>query len=337
MIRSTSIRWAALAAAVVAAALMACGGDGPTELVPKARRPGPYALRDISDALPGTPYRFNDEGDLLAWWQKFVSGGAAVAPPRNCGAVALNNRSHVLCFFGSTSDGRSLPSAYAIWDGQKMTPLVSPDTFPSTYFTGWAMNDSDEVVGTIYGPTFTNPACQTQCGVIWRNGQPTFLPVSAYQTMQMNNRLDLLGKQQDWYSVAVWFYDAATGKTRHIGDSITDARDMNDQGWVVGTLFGDRWEHREVAFLARPDGLTELGVGEANGINNAGDVVGVLDSVAVLWKGGTPSPLTFAASDTNWTVTRAMEINNRGQIVAQADDSIHAKFNRWVVLTPIAP
>lgn len=108
-------------------------------------------------------------------------------------------------------------------------------------------------------------------------------------------------------------------------------------GHPDGTLYGNRWEHRNVAFLSRPEGLTQLGNGDANGINNAGEVVGVLDSVAVIWKGGIASPLTFAASDTNWTVTRATQINNRGQIVAQADDSAHAKFNRWVILTPTTP
>ena len=337
MSRLGSFRPGKLTVAVLMTAVLGCVG-GPSEPVTVGRTPGSYALRDISDEISGAPYRLNDQGDLLTWWQKFWSGSAAAAPPAACGAVAINNKSHVLCFLGSTPDGRSLTSAYAIWDGESMTPLTGLDTFPSNQFTAWALNDSDAVAMTFSGPGFTNPDClRGSCGAIWRNGQLTFLQTTAYQTLQMNNRLDLIGKQLDWYSVSLWFYDAATGKTRRIGDSITEARDMNDQGWVVGTLYGNRWERRKVAFLDRPEGLTMLGTGEANGVNDAGNVVGVLDSVAVVWKNGTPTPLTFAASDTNWTVTRPVEINNRGQIVAQADDSTHGKFNRWVILTPISP
>ena len=335
MTRSTSFVSPRAAVVLLATLMLACGDNGPTE--PAGRTPGAYSLRDISDDISGPPTRFNDKGDLVVYWRQFVSGGVTPAPPAPCGAVTLNNRSHVLCSSGTSSDGRGRVSDYGIWDGETLRPLASADTFPAGFFTAWAMNDSDEVVGTFANPTFTNPACeQWGCGVIWRDGQPTVLSGDAYMTTQMNNRRDLLGRTQDWYSVSVWFYEATTGKSRNFGDSNTTARDMNDQGWVVGTLYGNRWNHRNVAFVSRPEGLTELGTGDANGVNNAGEIVGVLDSVAVIWRGDVPSPLTFAASDTNWTVTRATLINNHGQIVAQADDSTHGRFNRWVVLTPIA-
>jgi hypothetical protein len=285
------------------------------------------------------PKTFNDRGELFTRGRKFIRDGAAVTAPTGCNFLALNNRSQLLCSLPAnvTPDHRATVSSYAIWDGQALRPLTVLDTFPSTFFTAWTLNDAGEVVGTFTAPAFTNPACQVACGVIWRDGQPTFLPVTAYQTIQMNNRRDLLIQRSELYTASASLYEAGTGRTRKVAGDHAWAYDVNEQGWVVGTLVGDRWTARSIAFLSQPDRLMELGTGEANGINNAGDVVGVLDGQAVVWKGGAPSPLTFAASDTNWTVTRPMKINNLGQIVAQADDSAHAKFNRWVVLTPIAP
>ena len=64
---------------------------------------------------------------------------------------------------------------------------------------------------------------------------------------------------------------------------------------------------------------------------------GTIDSGAFMWKAGTKSFLAYAPANTLWVVKKAIKINNRGQILAQADDSLDARFNRWVVLTPIAP
>ena len=80
-----------------------------------------------------------------------------------------------------------------------------------------------------------------------------------------------------------------------------------------------------------------LGAGVASGINNAGIVVGTIDSGAFMWKAGTKTFLTYARANTLWTVKKALKINNRGQILAQADDSLDAVMNHWVILTPIVP
>ena len=337
MTRATSFMPPKVAVVLLASLLFACGDSGPTE--PSGRTPGAYTLRDISDAVGGvSPGRFNDSGEVLTG-SSIVGSASTSALPIGCIPRNLNNRSHVLCVLAgnATPDHRATPASYAIWDGRALRPLSGLDTFPSNFLSAWALNDSDAVALTFDGPSFSNPDCVGACGAVWRDGQLTFLPVTGRFATQMNNRLDLLGKTQDWYSMKAWLFEKTTGNVRPIGDMNTDARDLNDQGWVVGTLYGDRWNHRHVAFVSRPEGLTELGTGDANGINDAGEIVGVLDSVAVIWKDGVPSPLTFAASDTSWTVTRAVAINNRGQIVAQADDSAHAKFDRWVILTPIAP
>ena len=348
MIRSTSCRRTALAAAMLATALLACRGDGPSEPPsiipgPVSRIPGSYSVRDISGDITGPPSRFNDQGDLITWWQKFVSGGAAAVPPAACGAVALNNRSHVLCLVRPLTDGRTLPRNYAIWDGQSLTPLAGLDTFPSYHFYAWALNDSDAVAVSFTNAEFSNPGCmkspQGACAAIWRNGQLTFPDLGVYGMTHVNNRLDLvLQFPAPSPGSGVAIYDWESRRVEHLGFSPTQVHDLNEAGWVVGSRNdGDRRSPKFTAFLYRPTGLTVLGSGEATGVNDAGVVVGTIDGRAVMWKEGIVSPLTFAASDTQWTVTRAMEINNRGQILAQADDSASAKLNRWVILTPISP
>ena len=54
-------------------------------------------------------------------------------------------------------------------------------------------------------------------------------------------------------------------------------------------------------------------------------------------EGGTKVFLAYASANTLWTVKKALKINNRGQILAHADDSLDTKLNHWVVLTRITP
>jgi hypothetical protein len=105
---------------------------------------------------------------------------------------------------------------------------------------------------------------------------------------------------------------------------------MNDSGWVVGSRGGSAFVDTRIATIV-------FGVGVASGINNAGIVVGTIDSGAFMWKAGTKTFLAYAPANTLWTVKKAFKINNRGQILAQADDSSAAQVNRWVVLTPVTP
>jgi hypothetical protein len=272
----------------------------------------------------------------------FASGGTAVPPPATCGALALNNRSHVLCTVSGVP-GQDVPYVrnFAIWDGRALIPLAAADTFGTSIFYAWTLNDADAVAGSFtYQPSFGNPLCSTAgaCDVIWRNGEPTFLPpVSYFGYTRMTDRFMLVQTTAGCHDrIPIYLYDVGTGVKRQLDACPSYASDMNAQGWVVGTHRDDRFA-ASAAVLYRPEGDTPLGNGEANGVNDAGVVVGTVDGKAFMWKDGATTPLTFAAADTNWTVTGAQDINNRGQILAQADDSVHGKLARSVILTPTSP
>ncbi len=89
--------------------------------------------------------------------------------------------------------------------------------------------------------------------------------------------------------------------------------DINDQGQAVGL----RWLAGHRATLWDAGGAVDLGLGQAWGINNAGQIVGLslesmtLPSRAALWDA---NGLTLLAGPDS----RAQDINDRGQIVGQS-------------------
>jgi len=90
-----------------------------------------------------------------------------------------------------------------------------------------------------------------------------------------------------------------------LGDHGSIAYDINDSGQVVGLSEGpDGSVH---AFLWENGVMRDLGVGQALGINNAGEVVGQSGSMGCLWRGGTCEYL--------YGVARAEAVNNLGEVV----------------------
>ncbi len=80
---------------------------------------------------------------------------------------------------------------------------------------------------------------------------------------------------------------------------------INDSGQVVGTFTTDVTH----AALWNGTSLTDLGIGEARDINNAGQVVGNSNGQATLWNGTTRTDLGSF---------QAVAINNLGQVVGYA-------------------
>lgn len=123
-----------------------------------------------------------------------------------------------------------------------------------------------------------------------------------------------------------------------LGGRISEANDINDRGLVVGwSELADGFSERP--FLFSPEGscLVDLGSlgggsGRALGINNGGTVVGLSDiggvdgfdyHAFVYGTGGMADLNTLVAPTDGWTLVSALDVNDAGQILAQAcNDSL---------------
>lgn len=299
-----------------------------------------YTVRELPSAV-SVPYRseqLNDSGDVLLG--HLVLRGVVVDIP-GCAPVALNNLTHVLCRTGPSAQF----TTYGIWRGGVLTPLVPADSFKAAAFGAVALNDSGVVVGMYYNPAFSNANCSssTPCVVLWKNGEPTFLKLNfswSGAPTHLNNRLDLVlqeGIFAPTHYSSTELYNATTGQHRTI---TRFARSINSQGWVAAER-----EYRSPlpmksgsdAMVALSDTTIKIGPGMATGINDAGTVVGTLEIGPFRWtKEGGASLIAKASIDPSWTITTAVRINNRGQILAQANHA-DGRQGRWVLLTPAAP
>ena len=122
---------------------------------------------------------------------------------------------------------------------------------------------------------------------------------------------------------------------------------INESGTIVGIVIDDefnfypvRWIDGEPEYLAT---LEEGGHGSANGLNDAGLIVGWSASAgdessadrAVLWEGDSVVDLNeLIPGDSGYDLTSAVAINDSGQIIASAkfasDEFVHG-----VLLTPV--
>jgi hypothetical protein len=305
---------------------------------------GGYSVLELTPVpSPNEFYTYlNDKGEVLA---SLPSDGGT--PGRNllyhdgigsavpgCNAIALNNRSHLLCQVGTVGSF----NRYELWRDGVLTPLAVNDSFTAVAHVALVLNDSDVVAGFFYRPSFNNASCPsaTTCLVLWKDGQPIFpgWSPSEYIT-QLNNRLELVSQNPIGFAGSprlAALYDATTRQQRSVRDVV---KGMNDHGAVViaagygghGSPLGTS------AMLNRPDTTVTFGEGMATGINNAGAVVGTLAVGPFLWTSGGVSLLTKAATDQGWTITTALRINNRGQILARGNHA-DGRQARWVILTP---
>lgn len=107
---------------------------------------------------------------------------------------------------------------------------------------------------------------------------------------------------------------------------------VNGRGQVVG--YAELTIGSGQAFRYSEGTLTDLGVGTAHGINDAGQIVGIGRGRAFLYEGGRMSDLnTLLPADTGWTLQSAEGINNAGQIVGWGTNP--AGQGHAFLLTPI--
>lgn len=123
----------------------------------------------------------------------------------------------------------------------------------------------------------------------------------------------------------------------------TILQDINDAGTIVGAAeaadgsFASSWNG--------PDGtavpLEQLGIefsSIALAINESGDAVGSIDTddsqLAVLWSGGEIYNLNDLFGQLDYTLTRALDINDRGEILVEGINFDRGEFT-YAVLSPI--
>jgi hypothetical protein len=300
-----------------------------------------YSVLDLGKAGSAGDYgrHLSDSGDVLLGGV-LVRHGAAM-PLTGCPyPITLNGSGHVLCSIGK---GDSV-SSYAIWRNGILAPVAVADTFVAQHFRALAMNDSDEVAGLFYMPSFVNancPATGVRCLSIWKNGAPTFPGYDAggSDVMLMNNRRQAVVEYAVWnesvYGSVIYDIPTATSRQTQYG-----IRAFNENAWGAITspwiAHGSSDPFRSNAYVTTPSALILLGKGGASGINDANVVVGTLDVGAFIWRGDGISVLTNASVDPAWTITAAAEINDRGQILATADKSDGTRGHA-VILTPAGP
>jgi hypothetical protein len=313
-----------------------------TDVVVTAPMTRSYSVLDLGSGLQvGSIIRqLSDSGDVVAG--NYYRRGVATSIPGCPSPVTINGLGHVLC---RTSVYDSV-SSFAIWRDGTLTPLTVADSFTAGDFRAFAMSDSDEVAGMFWRPSFVNANCPSsgdRCLAIWKNGTARFPGYTAAtaDAMLMNNKQQVVLEQPMWApsspGLSSTIYDLSTGVH---ATSYWGIRAFNDNGWAAIQLPyvqpGGPSTSGSLAYVMTPTYTMGLGNGGATGINNSNVVVGTLDVGPFIWRGDALSMLTNAATDPAWTITAADEINNRGQILATADNSDGRK-GHTVILTPTQP
>lgn len=314
-------------------------------LVTAPPRIGAYTVTDLSPVPATADLLLNDSGDVLLQNAAVLYRDGVGAAIQGCVfGAALNNVSQVLCH---PSGRETSASEYSLWRGGVFTP-VAADTFTAARMSLGGLNDSGVVAGQVVGPVFHNTACAAQSGclIYFLDGAPAFKsdPSSATSmfTRQLNNRRDLIFDMGTFSPndgrIGAFQVPWSTGPVR--GSSVF-IRAENDQGALaIEDNELDRAHSRfyTIARIVQPGGtVTDLGDGAATGINNAGSVTGTLTALGpFLFSSGAVSLLTKAPVDQGWTVSNALKINNRGQILARASHA-DGRASHWILMTPVTP
>jgi len=116
-----------------------------------------------------------------------------------------------------------------------------------------------------------------------------------------------------------------------LGGKYSYAHDINNEGHVVGSSLPGEVPDYSHAFLWENEvnGMIDLGLGEAEALNDVGQVVGSFG----LWEDGTTTDLlSILVGGSGWYDLYPMDINNSGQIVGSGmiDGEIHA-----FLITPV--
>jgi probable HAF family extracellular repeat protein len=278
-------------------------------------------------------------------------------------ANAVNNRSQVAgVALNTIPDAYTSTGAFAVagatqahaFRWTKSQGMQDLGTLGGTDSIAVVTNERGQIAGWSFTNTTVNPVSDS-CGsnvptedpFIWKNGKMIDLGTlggTCGQAYSLNNRgqvvgfSDVLGDSTE--HPFLWSEREGMKDLGTLGGTFGHADYINDAGEVVGTATptGDPFGR---AFLWRNGVVTDLGTlgtdpdSEAFGVNMQGQVVGntgvfgVVDHRAFLWEHGGPMVdlNTLIPSNPDLQLTRALYINDRGEIAAQGNFSnggIHA-------------
>jgi probable HAF family extracellular repeat protein len=239
-----------------------------------------------------------------------------------------------------------------VWQKGVMTPL--PTLGGNNNWATGGVNNRGQVGGTAENTTL-DPTCADSAHearpVIWEKTDVRELPLLPGapdgSVSEINDRGQAVGVTTDCTAAptifhAVLWRDGTITDLGGFGGALNNsANGINSRGQVVGVsdLPGDTsfraffWENGVMTDLGTLYGLPS---GWAFGINDEGQVVGMVcnagfDCGAFLWQDGVMTDLNMLLpNNTPWNLIVATNINNRGEIVATAENNgFHT-----VLLTP---
>jgi probable HAF family extracellular repeat protein len=212
-----------------------------------------------------------------------ISYPAPFDPTIDVRAKAVNDAGHIVGVYQSTPNAASIPF---FWDGTSTTVYDLVPAWADRVFLG-GLNNHGQVAGA------SREGICGNTGFLWET-----------------NVFTGFGTCGDWIA----------------------ANDINDAAQIVGSMYfgGESQKH---AFLFEEQGFTDLGVLEgavastASGINNRGWIVGDSSTQwppsrrAFIYVDSVMYDLNDYISDETWHLARALKINDRGQILMEANPS----------------
>ena len=218
-------------------------------------------------------------------------------------------------------------------------------------FTASGLNDRGQVVGAAVLPNLETRA------VVWNAATgATDLGGTNSRAADINNHVVITGEVQGqaavWTDIGVWQELGVLGDSPFDGSRFSSAYAINDHGWVVGTSTASAGG----AFVWTPQtGMENLGhlhagydvsLSSAADINQHGTVIGQLTGWiyfrgeyemvrprAFVWTRRTGMMALDDLIPAEWTVTHAIAINDREEILATASDPTNGSHT--VVLEPV--
>jgi probable HAF family extracellular repeat protein len=303
-----------LLAAVVVTSILTCVSAAATT----------YQISNLPNSRGGRANAISNTGivvgnvynDSRLWWQDGTSIGIGGI---NSTLLDVNDNNEAVGY-STLTDGSY--RAF-VWRNTVQENLPS---LGGKYDTPQAINNGGRIVGTS-----NSKPC------IWQNGTVTALPILAGNAVgipkDINNNGLIVGYCQDAFGnnqACYWQGGTVTKLQPLSGCSYAVAYAVNTDGTIVGFCLEGLdevacyWQHGMATRLSSLGGT----MSSAEGINDAGVIVGFCGGIASCWQGGVAYALP-----SNGGSSMALDINNNGQIVGWSNDPSCATYA--VMWTPV--